>query len=319
MSTRKKTPATEEGDATPAAPDMRSEGRARPKTRRGAAVLFGGAPSDHVADMRALVRVARSLVAGAGATGDFFALYDQLEGACVAAADALRRDEVPACVVEVAAAATVVALAKDYAVMGFVERASALALERPACALTAHRVGLLGCASQSRSAFRFADRFAFEIPDEPHAGALHAVMELLGDGIREAGERLFTLADACPGAPSVLWLAEIAALVMGDGPRLRRSRRALDELLDSEAFGSGGADSASFMQIGRTRLDPTCDDLVRAWRALEGAEPYERAIPLDEPAHYAVTGFRQLHGLEILREALPQVVSLVKVAQAQPN
>jgi hypothetical protein len=279
--------------------------------------LFGD-PSKQMADLRELGRIARTLIAGGGADGRGFDLYKRLEGACVSAIDALRRDEVASFVVEIAAAATVVALAKDYAVTGFTARAFTLLLERPECAATAYRVALLGAGSQSRSSFRHT-RGALHGMKEPQAVALGAAMDALADGSPEAAQDLFAVALANSAAPSILWLAEIAARAMGDGARFQKTRRALDDLLESDAFGSGAQDAASFMRLGRERLDALGSPLVHAWKAAAEGGAYELTRPLDEAAHYAITGFRELYGLEILREALPELTTLLRVGRSEAN
>jgi hypothetical protein len=348
------------------------------RTQRGKRILFSE-PSELTADVEALARLARTLYAGGGGTGDFFQFYDALEGACLAAVDGLRAGALPACVAEVAAAATVVALAKDYAVSGFVERAASLRAERPEHAETARRVALLGIASQSGSMFARARPDVLALGDEPHVHALVAAMDVVRAGSREGAARLDALAAASPAALSIAWLAEIAARTMGDDARLRRTRRALDELLDSDAHGGGARDAAMMVRLGRDALDPMASALADAWKAVsalerepppedpdeaaylaklrEEAKESERArrllesvletnaelaederqelavygpflylrVPrelgevLDEPAHYAVMGFRELYGIEILSSALPELAALARTGRAEAN
>ena len=230
--------------------------------------------------LRELGRLARTLMAGGGADGSGFRLYQQLEGACVSAVDALRRHELPSFVVEVVAARTVLACAKDYAVHGFSERAFTLLLERPECATTSHRVALLGVGSQSRAGFDRTRNALTALTSEPHVVALDAAMEVLDEGSREAGEELLALAVANPAGPSILWLAEVAAQAMGDGPRFQKTRRALDDLLESAAFGSGAYDAASFMRYGRTQLGALGSQLAEAWDA---AAPGDVDRPRTDP------------------------------------
>jgi hypothetical protein len=351
------------------------------RNRSGKRVLFRE-PAALVADTETLARVARTLYAGGAANGRFFEYYDVLEGACVAAVDALRRQELAPAVVEVAAAATVVALAKDYAVSGFVEQAELLRADRPEHAATARRVALLGAASQQGALFADARPGLAAMRGDRHAEALVAAMDVVRAGSLDAVARLDALAAARPAALSILWLVEVAARTIGDDARLRRARRALDEVLDSDAYGAGARDAATIVAVGRDDLDRDPAALAVAWRAVstleraparevddddddellaelrakaaKGSALHERLIEavlasrdemadlvrqdeaaygpflrlrlpadlgqvLDRPSHYAVMGFRELYGIEILASALPEITALARVGRSLAN
>jgi len=58
---------------------------------------------------------------------------------------------------------------------------------------------------------------------------------------------------------------------------------------------------------------------VDAWRAAAEGGASELTRPLDDAAHYAITGFRELYGLEILRMALPELTTLLRVGRSEAN
>jgi hypothetical protein len=331
-----------------------------------------------VDDLQRMVRLARQVQAGAG--DQLIAIHLELEGAALAALEALLRGELPASVVEVAAATTATVLGKDYAVEGFHDGGISLLAKHPDCAGTARVLALLGTGSPFDTGLWRWRAPLMGFGGEPHADALLDAIDVVGAGSRPAAARLFERARRHNELPSVVWLAEIAACTTGDDAELRRLRRVLDDLLDSDAFGGSGLD-ASIVPLGRKELDgaraaivaafaelaalprgsmPTVDnpesqaemdellattatrigvqqtlDTLDALTAeFEAAQrlqevalgPFQNlAVPgrivavMDVPNHYATLGFRELYGLEILRERLPEVAALARAARAEPN
>ncbi|EYF05108.1 hypothetical protein [Chondromyces apiculatus] len=154
--------------------------------------------------------------------------------------------------------------------------------------------------------------------------ALGMAFDVVGAGSMASLDRLGALVEGCPGSPSLLWLDEIASRLVREPERAARRAEALDALLASGAFGKNAPSLAISVGVGRKRLREHEARAHEAWvqlsamqcpelpggPAVEGV-PREMDKTLDEIAHALVLGFRELYGLELLRDALPRLESVL--------
>lgn len=97
--------------------------------------------------------------------------------------------------------------------------------------------------------------------------------------------------------------AEFLAELAEKGKRSAHHRRLLESVL------AANAEAAEEERLALVSYGP--------FLHLRG--PRELGEVLDGPAHYAVMGFRELYGIEILQSALPEVVALARVARSDAN